>query len=114
VLEGGLMSYGPDLRETNRIAGRYCGFISVRWRLAAHRRRLDQGVHQVDPATYQAALEGMLRDAADHPDKWARGSEFGAPVEDAFEGFIFISPGPWREMHRREMRERHEGYCFFQ
>jgi putative tryptophan/tyrosine transport system substrate-binding protein len=27
VLEGGLMSYGPDLRETNRIAGRYVGRI---------------------------------------------------------------------------------------
>jgi putative tryptophan/tyrosine transport system substrate-binding protein len=27
VLEGGLMSYGPDLRETNRIAGRYAGRI---------------------------------------------------------------------------------------
>ena len=27
ALEGGLMSYGPDLRETNRIAGRYVGRI---------------------------------------------------------------------------------------
>jgi putative tryptophan/tyrosine transport system substrate-binding protein len=27
VLEDGLMSYGPDLRETNRIAGRYVGRI---------------------------------------------------------------------------------------
>jgi putative tryptophan/tyrosine transport system substrate-binding protein len=27
VLEGGLMSYGPDLRETSRIAGMYVGRI---------------------------------------------------------------------------------------
>jgi putative ABC transport system substrate-binding protein len=30
VLEGGLMSYGPDLRETNRIAGRYVGSSKAR------------------------------------------------------------------------------------
>jgi hypothetical protein len=36
----------------------------------------------VDAVTYQTALEGALRAAAENSEKWVKGSKFGASIED--------------------------------